>query len=83
MALTAREREPGALTPRQVQVGRMILEGLTYREIGQQLHLSPKTVETYATAIRYRLGVSEGNGRRRSPLFAALRAYFADESLES
>jgi DNA-binding NarL/FixJ family response regulator len=80
MTLTAREREPGPLTARQVQVGRLILDGLTYREIGARLHLAPKTVETYVTAMRYRLDVANEEERQtRSRLFAALRAYFADE----
>ncbi len=77
MTLTPREREPGPLTPRQRQVGRLILDGLTYTEIGAHLHLSPKTVETYVTAMRYRLDVAgEEERHTRSRLFAALRAYF-------
>jgi DNA-binding CsgD family transcriptional regulator len=80
MTLTARERRPGPLTPRQAQVGRLILDGLTYVEIGQALHLAPKTVETYVVMMRHRLGLGgDGEDRRRSRLFAALRAYFADE----
>lgn len=78
MTLTPRERQPGDLTPRQRQVGRLILDGLTYTEIGQQLHLSPKTVETYVTGMRYRLGV-DNEDRRRSLLFAALRRYFDEQ----
>lgn len=78
MTLTPRERQPGDLTARQRQVGRLILEGLTYPEIGTRLHLSTKTVETYATAIRYRLGVTNEDRHRRSELFAALRQYYAD-----
>lgn len=81
MTLTARERQPGDLTPRQRQVGRLILDGLTYTEIGQRLHLSPKTVETYVTGMRYRLGISPEDDRRRSRsrLFAALRDYFDEQ----
>lgn len=81
MTLTPRERLPGPLTPRQRQVGRLILDGMTYVEIGHELHLAPKTVETYVTAMRYRLDVSneDTRGFNRSRLFAALRAYFGEE----
>ena len=81
MTLTPRERQPGDLTRRQCQVGRLILDGLTYAEIGQTLHLSPKTVETYVTAMRYRLGISpeDDRHRSRSRLFTALRDYFDEQ----
>lgn len=79
MALTPRQREIGDLTPRQSQVGRLILDGLTYVEIGQRLYLSPKTVETYVTAMRYRLGMDPEGDRRRSEFFAALRRYYAEQ----
>lgn len=82
MTLTDREREPGALTPRQHEIGRLILDGLTYNEIGRELHLSPKTVETYVTAMRYKLDISHDGtrGLGRARLFAALRQYYAQDA---
>jgi DNA-binding CsgD family transcriptional regulator len=47
-----------------------LLAGLTYREIGAQLFIAPKTVEHHVARIRRRLGVQS-----RSELLLALRRY--------
>lgn len=47
-----------ALTPREFDVLRMLVEGLAVDAIAQRLHLSPKTVSNLQTQIRGKLGVA-------------------------
>ena len=66
LALSARERE----------VARLVLEGKTYEEIGEAIFISPRTVEHHVARIRRRLGVTN-----RSEMLARLRlALSADEA---
>jgi DNA-binding CsgD family transcriptional regulator len=60
----------GELSPREQDVAAHLLAGLTYREIGAQLFIAPKTVEHHVARIRRRLGVQS-----RSELLLALRRY--------
>jgi DNA-binding CsgD family transcriptional regulator len=60
----------GGLSPREREVAGHLLAGLTYREIGAQLFIAPKTVEHHVARIRRRLGVQS-----RSELLLALRRY--------
>jgi DNA-binding CsgD family transcriptional regulator len=46
---------PAGLTERQVEVLRLLADGLTYQEIAQRLHLSVKTVDHHAAAVRAKL----------------------------
>ncbi|MFN2569027.1 MAG: tetratricopeptide repeat protein [Candidatus Dormibacteria bacterium] len=46
-----------SLTPSELQVIQLVGEGLTNREIGLRLFLSPRTVETHLTRVFARLGV--------------------------
>ena len=46
------------LTAREEEVARLVLEGQGYRAIGEQLYISPKTVEHHVARIRSRLGAS-------------------------
>ena len=48
------------------------MEGLTHKEIGARLYISPKTVEQHVAKIRQKLAVSG-----RSELMASLRARLA------
>jgi DNA-binding NarL/FixJ family response regulator len=48
------------LTDREFEVFQFIGQGLTTREMGKRLHLSPKTVETHRLHIRAKLGLSSG-----------------------
>jgi DNA-binding CsgD family transcriptional regulator len=48
---------PRALTPRQLQVLRLIADGLTSRQIATELGISERTVEVHRDAIYRRLGV--------------------------
>jgi DNA-binding CsgD family transcriptional regulator len=63
----------GGLSDREVEVAQMVLDGRTYREIGAQLYLSPKTVEHHVARIRTKLGATS-----RAELVAALRRLLGD-----
>jgi DNA-binding CsgD family transcriptional regulator len=76
--LTAAEAEPvpdpvfdgadGPLSDREREVAQLVLEGLTYRQIGERLFISAKTVEHHVARMRQRLGSGS-----RGELFAHLR----------
>jgi DNA-binding CsgD family transcriptional regulator len=66
----------GGLSEREVEVARLVLDGRTYREIGAQLYLSPKTVEHHVARIRTKLGATS-----RAELVAALRRVLDNQSL--
>jgi DNA-binding CsgD family transcriptional regulator len=57
------------LSDRERQVAELVLAGLTYKQIGDRLFISAKTVEHHMARMRQRLGVSS-----RSELLAELRA---------
>ncbi|MDL9946622.1 LuxR C-terminal-related transcriptional regulator [Gordonia sp. ABSL11-1] len=59
----------GPLTDREAEVARELLAGFTYREIGERLYISAKTVEHHVARIRRRLDAGS-----RSELLAAIRA---------
>lgn len=40
------------LTPRELEIVRLIAQGMTYNEIGEALDLSPHTVKAYTDQIR-------------------------------
>ena len=46
------------LTPRERDVLRLIARGFTYKEVGQDLHLSVKTVETHVSSVLRKLQLS-------------------------
>lgn len=70
-ALTSR-RKLELLSPRQVEVLRMVAEGNTTREIASRLKLSVKTVETHRGAIIKRLGIHDLVGLVRYALRVGL-----------
>jgi DNA-binding NarL/FixJ family response regulator len=49
-----------ALSDRELDVFRLIGQGLKTQEIAEQLHLSIKTVETYRDRIREKLDLKDG-----------------------
>jgi two-component system response regulator DevR len=51
-----RQRPAQALNLREMEILRLIAQGLTNREIGEQLHLSENTVKGYVKNILSRLG---------------------------
>lgn len=54
----AGEQHKTALSPRELQVLRMVAEGFSSREIAGQVFVSTKTVETYRARIADKLGLS-------------------------
>ncbi|MFC4093709.1 LuxR C-terminal-related transcriptional regulator [Micromonospora sp. GCM10011541] len=68
---------PGAhrLSDREREVAELVLAGLTYREIGDRLFISAKTVEHHVARMRSRL-----NCANRTELLALLRTILADRS---
>ncbi|MDQ3906273.1 MAG: helix-turn-helix transcriptional regulator, partial [Actinomycetota bacterium] len=58
----------GPLSDREREVAGLVLEGLTYRQIGERLFISAKTVEHHVARIRQRLDVTS-----RDELFAQLK----------
>jgi two-component system, NarL family, invasion response regulator UvrY len=46
------------LSPRERQIVTMVVNGMSSAAIGSELHLSPKTVDTYRSRIMTKLGVS-------------------------
>ncbi|MFC8038803.1 LuxR C-terminal-related transcriptional regulator [Paenarthrobacter sp. NPDC057355] len=61
-------QDPSGLSAREREVGRLILEGKTYREIGEAIYISPRTAEHHVARMRRRLGAEN-----RSELLVRLR----------
>jgi len=75
-AYLANGGDPNApsLSPMEAKVLRLTAEGLTAREIGEALHISPNTVDTYRRRVMGKLGLA-----RRADLVAwALRHGYLD-----
>jgi DNA-binding CsgD family transcriptional regulator len=66
---TATRANPAGLTAREVEVVRLLGEGLTNRELADRLYVSPKTVDHHVSAILAKLGVAN----RREAARAARR----------
>lgn len=64
-------RTSSGLSEREIEVGLLILEGHSYKEIGSRLFISAKTVEHHASHIRRKLDTT---GMPRAAFLAALRA---------
>lgn len=58
----------GPLSEREREVASLVLAGLTHKQIGARLFISPKTVEHHVAKIRQRLGATT-----RAQLLAGLR----------
>jgi DNA-binding NarL/FixJ family response regulator len=54
-----REREPGSLTGRELEILQLLASGRTNREIGRELFISPDTVKTHLEHIYQKLGTSD------------------------
>jgi predicted ATPase/DNA-binding CsgD family transcriptional regulator len=46
------------LTPREVEVLRLVAEGITNAQVAKELYLSPRTIETHLASIYHKLGVN-------------------------
>ena len=44
------------LTDREWEISRLVVQGIGYREIGERLYISPRTVEHHVASVRRRLG---------------------------
>lgn len=64
-----RRSRPPLLSDREREVAVLLLEGMTYRQIGDRLFITAKTVEHHVGRMRQRLG-----SESRTDLFADLRA---------
>jgi DNA-binding CsgD family transcriptional regulator len=64
---------PDGLSGREREIGRLILDGHTHREIGARLYISPKTVEQHVARLRQKLSAAG-----RAELVAALRSRLAE-----
>lgn len=49
---------PAGLTGREIEVLRLLVQGLTYAQIADQLVVSRRTVNAHATSIYSKLGVT-------------------------
>jgi DNA-binding CsgD family transcriptional regulator len=62
------DRTDDVLSDREREVAVLVLEGLTYKQIGERLFISAKTVEHHVARMRQRLGAES-----RRDLFSRLR----------
>ncbi len=46
------------LTDREWEIARLVTQGVQYREIGERLYISPRTVEHHMATVRRRLGAT-------------------------
>ncbi|MCG8924173.1 helix-turn-helix transcriptional regulator [Lentzea sp. CC55] len=60
--------DAGKLSDREREVAQLVVEGMTYRQVGDRLFISAKTVEHHMARMRQRLGSTS-----RSDLLAQLR----------
>ncbi|MFL6121560.1 LuxR C-terminal-related transcriptional regulator [Actinophytocola sp.] len=58
-----------ALSERELQVAELVVSGMTYKDVGDRLFISAKTVEHHVARMRQRLGASS-----RSELLSQLRS---------
>jgi DNA-binding CsgD family transcriptional regulator len=56
--LSSTPDHPAGLTPREIEVLRLVASGMTNAQIAKELFVSPRTVETHLTSIYHKLGVS-------------------------
>ncbi len=63
------------LSAREQEVAELLVQRRTYNEIGQQLYISPKTVEHHVARIKQRVGATD-----RADLLARLRAFVTPPS---
>jgi HD-GYP domain-containing protein (c-di-GMP phosphodiesterase class II) len=69
-ATPRRTQVPGGLTPREVEVLRLLARGLTKRQVAKELVIAPKTADAHVQHIYAKLGVSTRAG---ATLFAMQR----------
>ena len=69
-ASSSRSPSPGndELTPRQLEILRLVSQGLSDSEIAHRLSISPRTVNTHLTTIYQKIGVSSRSAATRYTL---------------
>jgi DNA-binding CsgD family transcriptional regulator len=68
---TARKRDPSTLaqlTPQELQVARLVAQGLSNKEVAAQLFLSPRTIDAHLRNIFAKLGITSRVQLVRLPL---------------
>lgn len=68
------QQDGSTLSEREKEVARLVLEGKTYREIGETIYISPRTAEHHIARMRRRLGAEN-----RSDLLVRLRLALGSE----
>jgi DNA-binding CsgD family transcriptional regulator len=63
------------LTDREWEIARLVVQGIGYREIGERLFISPRTVEHHVASVRRRLGSTN-----RAEMIGTLRRLLAASS---
>ena len=61
-------RDPHGLSPRELEVLRLLATGLSYEQIAQKLIVSRRTVNTHLTSIYSKLGVNTRSAATRYAL---------------
>ena len=56
---------PDGLTSREVEVLRVVAEGLTNEQVAERLVISPRTVDTHLTSIYRKIGISSRSAATR------------------
>ncbi|MDN3497416.1 helix-turn-helix transcriptional regulator [Planococcus sp. APC 4015] len=74
-AQAPRPRSHEELSPRELEVAALVVQGKTYAEIGASIFISPRTAEHHIARIRRRLGATT-----RSDLISKLRMALEDST---
>lgn len=71
---TARKRDPSTLlqlTAQELQVARLVAEGMSNKEVASQLFLSPRTIDAHLRGVFAKLGITSRTQLARLPLAEA------------